>query len=134
MLLPAIPVRCLMLNKNHLPLWIVASGMAVLLIVVISMIAITEKHEKRHKEELAHACKSQSGTWLENYGECEYVDRQWCTAAGGRFDECGSACRHSPDPAAPCTMQCIPVCAFSSEGTSRVGKGPPDVHALSKQN
>ena len=123
-----------MLNTNRLPLWLVVSGMAVLLIVLISTIAITEEHEKRHKEELAQACKSQRGTWLENYGECEYVDRQWCAAAGGRFNECGSACRHSPDPGGPCSMQCIPVCAFSSEGSSRGGKGAPAVHASSKQN
>ena len=107
-----------MLSKNQVLFWLVAIGLAILLAAGIT-IGITEKHQKGHKEALAKACKSNSGAWLDKCWECEYVDQQWCTATGGRFDECGSACRHSADPATLCTMQCVPICAFSYQRTDR---------------
>jgi hypothetical protein len=112
-----------MLTRKQIPLWLVVAIMGILLAGVIAAIGITQKHRKLQMGELAKACRSKSGTWLESYRECEYVDREWCTGTGGRFDECGSACRHSPDPATPCTMQCIPVCVFSGEGLDPDGKG-----------
>src|SRR5271154_1910279 len=69
--------------------------------------------QERDTAALAQACRNKSGTWLEKYQECEYADHQWCAATGGRFDECASACRHNPNPATLCTMQCVPVCSFS---------------------
>lgn len=57
------------------------------------------------------SCAENHGTWLEKYQECEFASQQWCQAAGGHFDECGSACRHASEPG-PCTMQCVPVCKF----------------------
>jgi len=109
-----------MLSTNRMPLWLVVTVMGVLLAIVISIIGI--KQRQLRTQELAQACKSKSGTWLERYRECEYVDRDWCTSTGGRFDECGSACRHNANPATPCTMQCIPVCVFSGDGTGPNGK------------
>jgi HEAT repeat protein len=78
--------------------------------------AISTWGAAQQSSDLAKACQGKSGTWVEKYGECEGVDEQWCTTSGGKFNECASACRHNPDPAAMCTMQCIPVCSFSVKG------------------
>ena len=77
---------------------------------------VNEGLEGFSMNKLAKACKKNGGTWLDKYWECEYAPQQWCASAGGRFDECASACRHSPDPATPCTMQCVPICTFSDNG------------------
>lgn len=61
----------------------------------------------------AESCSHNGGTWLEKYKECEYASREWCRTLGGRFDECGSACRHELNPG-PCTMQCVPICQFTT--------------------
>jgi endonuclease/exonuclease/phosphatase family metal-dependent hydrolase len=63
-------------------------------------------------QEVPQLCRKNNGNWLEKYHECESVDRQWCESSGGRFDGCGSACRHESAPG-PCTMQCVPVCKFA---------------------
>ena len=55
-------------------------------------------------------CSMIGGTYLPNYGECEGVDQTQCTEIGGTFDECGSACRHNPDPNAACILMCVSVC------------------------
>ncbi len=62
-------------------------------------------------QQLPQSCAENHGTWLQKYQECESASQQWCEAAGGHFDECGSACRHASEPG-PCTMQCVPVCKF----------------------
>jgi hypothetical protein len=67
------------------------------------------------------SCARHNGTWLEQYQECEYASKEWCDREGGQFDECGSACRHDPNLARPCTMQCVPVCKFPA---ARIGKDP----------
>jgi hypothetical protein len=67
---------------------------------------------------LEQGCREHNGTWLAEYQECEYVEKEWCEQADGRFFECESACRHNPDPAAPCTLQCVQVCKFGEEETS----------------
>lgn len=59
---------------------------------------------------LSLSCEEAGGTWLPEYGECEYIGADWCTQQGGVFDECASACRHNPN-AEICTMQCVPVCS-----------------------
>jgi hypothetical protein len=69
-------------------------------------------------QQLPESCAQNNGTWLEKYKECEYASREWCSTAGGHFDECGSACRHEVNPG-PCTMQCVPVCKFA---THMIGK------------
>jgi hypothetical protein len=69
------------------------------------------------------SCARHNGTWLEQYQECEYASKEWCAAEGGQFDECASACRHDPNLARPCTMQCVPVCKFP---VALIGKDPED--------
>jgi hypothetical protein len=103
-----------MLTKNRAYLYSVARVMVYSITLGISTMGVAQEGQT---DDLAEACQSKSGKWLEKYSECEYADRQWCATAGGRFDECGSACRHNPDPTAPCTMQCVPLCNFPAKGT-----------------
>lgn len=107
-----------MLSENRVLRYAVATVMGLLstLDVVVA--------QEVHTAEVAQGCRSKSGKWLEKYSECENADRQWCAASGGRFDECASACRHEPDPAAPCTMQCVPLCVFSATRTQPDAKSP----------
>ncbi len=93
-----------------------------LLMMVISTTSTAQEHPESCAAGVAEACKSHDGTWLKSYWECEYADRQWCAEAGGRFEECASACRHNPDPAAPCTMQCVPLCIFAKDKPNNMGK------------
>lgn len=61
-------------------------------------------------------CVESDGVWLAEYKECENVSQDWCKQnAGLRYDECGSACRHSSEDVVMCTMQCVPFCSFSSD-------------------
>ena|SRR5579864_6233550 len=97
--------------------WLAVLLTGIILNASISTLGLTQKHREPSTAELSKACKGKGGTWLESYRECEYVDHEWCTAKSGRFDECASACRHNPDQASPCTMQCVPVCIFSGKDT-----------------
>jgi hypothetical protein len=74
-------------------------------------------------QQRSESCARHSGTWIEQYQECEYASKEWCDTEGGGFDECGSACRHDPNPARPCTMQCVPVCRFP---IALIGEDPED--------
>ncbi len=56
-------------------------------------------------------CVENDGEWLEEFNECIFISEQVCTAGGGVFSECESACRNDPD-AEICTMQCVQVCDF----------------------
>jgi hypothetical protein len=98
-----------MLSKSRAHHYGVAAVIGLLSTLMVSTVGSAQESQPA---DLAKACESKSGTWLERYRECEHVDQPWCTAAGGRFEECGSACRHNPDPAAPCTLQCVAVCSF----------------------
>ena len=62
-----------------------------------------------HSKTSATDCKKQGGTWDEIHRECGGIDATKCTAIGGEFNECGSACRHNPN-AEMCTMQCVQFC------------------------
>ncbi|HEX8814496.1 MAG TPA: BamA/TamA family outer membrane protein [Terriglobales bacterium] len=97
--------------------------MGVVLTVVISTMAMAQQ-QQGHTDDLAKACQSKNGKWLEKYSECENAERQWCATTGGRFDECASACRHNPDPTAPCTMQCVPLCIFPAREPQPDAKNP----------
>jgi hypothetical protein len=110
-----------MFTKNRAFLFPVAKVIALLVTLVISTIGIAQDV---HTAELAKACQSKGGKWLEKYSECEHADRQWCAATGGKFEECGSACRHDPDPTAPCTMQCVPLCTFPAKETKPETESP----------
>ena len=101
-----------------------AALIGLLLTMAISTTSMAQQPQGSRAQELAKACKSKNGTWLERYWECEYVDQQWCTAEGGHFEECASACRHNPEPATACTMQCIPLCDFSAKETTSGVRGP----------
>lgn len=63
-------------------------------------------------DDIADSCIAAGGDWLGEHNECEYASQDWCADAGGDFDDCTSACRNDPD-AEICTMQCVPVCAFT---------------------
>ncbi|MFA7049927.1 MAG: hypothetical protein WC164_02330 [Patescibacteria group bacterium] len=58
---------------------------------------------------LAESCESNSGTWLEDFSECEFVSENWCLENNGTFNECESACRHDEE-AEMCILMCVPVC------------------------
>ncbi len=58
-------------------------------------------------------CEKKGGTWLGNYRECENISENVCKEIGGIFNECSSACRHSTDPKAICTMNCVPLCTLN---------------------
>jgi len=110
-----------MFGSSRLSLCRVTAGIGFFLILAISTAGSAPDQGGNRAAKLAKACKKNGGTWLDKYWECEYAARPWCSAAGGRFDECASACRHSPDPATPCTMQCVPVCVFSDKGANSSG-------------
>jgi hypothetical protein len=61
--------------------------------------------------EYESVCLVNGGTWLAEYNECEYISQETCEEARGKFDECGSACRHEEEMG-PCTLNCVPYCAF----------------------
>jgi len=61
---------------------------------------------------LAERCEAAGGKWLADYNECEGASSGWCSANGGSFDECASACRHNSNPGAPCILLCVPICQF----------------------
>ncbi len=50
-----------------------------------------------------------SGNWLGEQKECEFISEEQCSLLEGEFNECASACRHSPNSDV-CIMLCVPVC------------------------
>lgn len=73
-----------------------------ILFVIINIIGITPIDYKTE-------CIENSGKWINEYKECEFVSEEWCNQRGGSFDECSSACRHNPK-AELCITVCVPVC------------------------
>ena len=61
--------------------------------------------------EYESVCLVNGGTWQREFNECEYISQETCEEADGKFNECGSACRHEEEPG-PCTLNCVPYCAF----------------------
>lgn len=55
------------------------------------------------------SCEQAGGGWLENYRECEGVQKSTCDTLGGKFNECDSPCRHDPSASA-CITLCMTVC------------------------
>lgn len=55
-------------------------------------------------------CTANSGKWLDEYNECENIQKQLCDSLGGAFNECESACRHQETDY--CIFLCVPVCKF----------------------
>jgi endonuclease/exonuclease/phosphatase family metal-dependent hydrolase len=97
----------------------VSLAMGVVLVLVAAPTSILA-------QQLPQSCGENNGKWLEQYQECEYASQKWCEAAGGRFDECGSACRHAEKPG-PCTMQCVPLCKFPAPSGKDAANGTPPV-------
>lgn len=56
-------------------------------------------------------CTQQKGTWSAQYKECTGIEKAACTAIGGTFNECASACRNDPNAQA-CILLCVQVCEF----------------------
>ena len=54
-------------------------------------------------------CKNNSGKWIKEYNECEYIKKDWCDIRQGFFEECASACRHN-QASQMCIAVCVPVC------------------------
>lgn len=55
-------------------------------------------------------CAANNGRWLDEYSECENIQKQLCDSLGGKFSECESACRHQETEY--CIFLCVPVCKF----------------------
>lgn len=60
---------------------------------------------------LSDSCENNSGVWVDNFSECEYVSEDWCLENNGTFNECESACRNDAE-AEICILMCVPVCKF----------------------
>jgi hypothetical protein len=110
-----------MFIRNRAHLSSVARAIPYFLALAISTMGVAQEGQK---DDSAKVCQSKNGTWLEKYSECENADKQWCATSGGKFDECGSACRHNPDPNAPCTKQCVPLCTFPPAATKPETESP----------
>lgn len=90
--------------------WLMIVGVIVLFGVLVFGIAASPGQQDQAPDYQA-ACQEAGGTYISEHSECEYVDQGFCTALGGEYDECGSACRHEPDLVA-CTLNCVPFCTF----------------------
>ena|SRR3989344_4996213 len=54
-------------------------------------------------------CKQSGGRWLENYQECEGIQRLQCDQLGGTYADCESPCRNDPK-SQQCITLCVQVC------------------------
>lgn len=63
---------------------------------------------------ISNTCEQYGGKWIGWYGEC--VDESsgdikgFCEKFNGEYDECASACRHSP--LSSCVAVCVQVCSL----------------------
>jgi hypothetical protein len=76
-------------------------------VIVLSVCTLTEPNVTKG------ICNNNSGNWVEEYSECEFISEELCLELSGVYTECGSACRHSEDTTIACTMQCVPLCSFN---------------------
>jgi hypothetical protein len=64
------------------------------------------------------ACIQNNGKWSAEHFECDGYgnrgfDQATCTAMGGTYTPCVSACRHMPQTlASKCTQSCVQLCKF----------------------
>lgn len=63
--------------------------------------------------DLAGTCNLNGGKWLEEYRECEGLDKTWCLENNGIFKDCESVCRHDSG-AQVCNLQCVFVCELNN--------------------
>ena len=66
----------------------------------------------------AVGCSIRIGQWDAQYNDCEFKgpnilkdNQTWCEKNNGRYEQCGSACRHSP-AGINCMATCVQYCAF----------------------
>lgn len=59
-------------------------------------------------------CEINKGHWLEEFKECENIDKKVCDSMKGQYNNCASTCRHnkSTGKGTVCTQMCWPVCSF----------------------
>jgi len=62
-------------------------------------------------------CEKNGGTWLEEYDECENLDREACYENDGEYSDCASSCRHETDTEI-CVQVCVELCDFSNSGAN----------------
>ncbi len=91
---------------------------------LVSATETTAEFTVSNGADAGESCVKAKGTWSAQWLECEGVDKTWCEANGGVFEECGSACRHDPK-AEMCTLQCVIFCRFGSEAPKPVVQVPP---------
>ncbi len=76
---------------------------------------VVEQKPKTSKE-IESFCTQNGGKFLyelnerNKYMECENISELACQQAGGIFEECASACRHTGGDM--CIQVCVPVCRF----------------------
>lgn len=98
------------MKKN---VWLIL--LLIFLILLGGYFLFLKNNSEINLKNIAEDCVRNSGEWLADYQECEYVNQEWCQSQGGIFNECGSACRHQEDSEGEsiiCTMQCVPICKF----------------------
>ncbi|MGI0056043.1 MAG: hypothetical protein ACREAK_01580, partial [Nitrosarchaeum sp.] len=59
-------------------------------------------------------CQKYGGNWLQEFNECEAISEEQCSIINGTFNECESACRHTPESIV-CTLQCVQVCVIPQD-------------------
>jgi hypothetical protein len=104
-------------TMKHLILAVVF-GMLVSGCVPVPPPAATPASKPADGAAMEKTCTDAGGKYLALFNECENVSSEACTAMGGTFDECASACRHAPE-AVMCTAQCVPVCSFGAAGVTK---------------
>lgn len=57
------------------------------------------------------ACLESGRRWLDGHNECEGMDERLCRDLGGRYESCGSPCRHDAQ-ARVCIQMCVSYCRF----------------------
>ncbi len=70
--------------------------------------------ELKEKESPKTGCEELEGKWLDEYSECEGIERLDCEKMGGKYENCASACRHDSETEA-CIDVCVEVCTFDSD-------------------
>ncbi|MEM4756060.1 MAG: hypothetical protein QW594_02915 [Candidatus Woesearchaeota archaeon] len=107
-------------SKNH------SIRLMLLLLIALSLLSACQNQQNAQQQEeqpmqeetpktassLQETCKRHGGIWISQAYECEGISQEQCTAMGGKYNECASACRNNPQ-AQMCTLQCVVVCSFS---------------------
>lgn len=96
--------------KRNTLLIIGGSLVAIFILVVISSLS-------RDPEDIRDPSASDSQS--SSSGRDDALDESSCTASGGDWNSCGSACRTTPD--APCIEVCVAYCECLSDAQCPTG-------------